>query len=194
MEKAAIYRAMSAETALIGGILSVAVAGYLAFAGLQNDDYSAGLFACAWLVVLAITASASAVLIRRDALRRGEPFISPGLRSASRAMLPPLLTGAVVSALFVVVSFRFLPSFWMLFYGLALLATAHFAPPSIFRLGWAFVLAGLACLVMVVTRMVRILPDRELEPAIQMAVTFGLFHLIYAACTWPRKAKPAAEP
>jgi hypothetical protein len=75
---------------------------------------------------------------------------------------------------------------WAICYGLALLATSHFAPRSLTLLGWAFLMAGIAALLCV-----RLKPgviDETSRPGILfLAATFGLFHLIYAACAWPRR-------
>jgi ABC-type iron transport system FetAB permease component len=52
------------------------------------------------------------------------------------------------------------------------------------RLGWAFLLVGLASILLVERRV-------EINPDLFMAATFGVFHLIYAGCTWPRKTADA---
>src|SRR4051812_44632705 len=75
--------------------------------------------------------------------RRGDAFVSPGMRLALRAMIPALLCGAVATSLWPLSG---LPQMWILFYGLALLSTAHFAPRSLTGLGWAFLLTGLGFL------------------------------------------------
>ena len=89
---------------------------------------------------------------------------------------------------------------WITCYGLGLLATRHFAPTSLLRLGWAFVLGGLGAF----CHMLRALSGEFggtaagadtitaawhhlFHAQFLMAITFGLFHIIYAACTWPRK-------
>ena len=69
-----------------------------------------------------------------------------------------------------------------IFYGLALLATAHFSPRSLVILGWAFLLAGLTAVLLLHAN----LSSRQMGSCL-MGATFGLFHLAYAACTWPRK-------
>ena len=83
----------------------------------------------------------------------------------------------------------------MLFYGVGLLATFHFAPRSITRLGWAFLAAGMGSFYLVLTEKVEAfvaphatgMSGTHLSANILMAATFGLFHLIYAACTWTRR-------
>ena len=70
---------------------------------------------------------------------------------------------------------------WIAFYGLALLATALFAPRSLVFLGWAFLLTGLLILFWP-----KSLGDdpRGMFPNLAMSATFGLYHLVYAACVW----------
>ncbi len=79
---------------------------------------------------------------------------------------------------------------WVLFYGLALLSTGLFAPRSLAILGWAFLLTGLS-----VPAVLNANEDFSANlPLAIMAVTFGLYHLIYAAFTWrPTKAARAAQ-
>jgi len=143
-----------------------------------------------WSVVFFATAATSLFLIKRDADRRGEPFLSNGSRSAFRAMLPAMLVAGVLT----LVSFArdTVPQqvpWWMALYGVALLGMWHFAPKSIVVLGWAFTLAGAAALCGLPQAIVAgILPSPSNLPSFLMAGTFGLFHLIYAACTWPRRA------
>jgi len=54
-------------------------------------------------------------------------------------------------------------------------------------LGWAFLLSGIAGLMFL--RFSTSLFFREINnpPTLFLATTFGLFHLIYAFCAWPRK-------
>ena len=80
-------------------------------------------------------------------------------------------------------------SLWVLFYGISLLAASHFAPKSICWLGRAFFAAG--CVLLAGGNIVfeNWLGTIQMRVGhIIMGATFGLFHLIYAACTWPRKA------
>jgi hypothetical protein len=72
---------------------------------------------------------------------------------------------------------------------LALVATTLFAPRSLTVLGWAFLLTGVT--VPVVANAVEGLPSDV--PNIAMGLTFGLYHLIYAACAWSRTREAAGE-
>ena len=189
MEKATIYRAISAPTALVGGVTSVVVGAALAIKMSGQSATPEGslrvLFLAGWLGVLAVTAAANTVFLWRDARRRGDVFVSAGMRAAVLAFSPSYLTAAFFTVLFAPGS---LPSMWMIFYGLGLLATQHFAPRSIALLGWAFLAAGMLVVVLELTSLV----DGIRNANLSMIATFGLFHLIYAACTWPRKSAGVA--
>lgn len=198
MEKATIYRAISAPTALVGGLASILVAALLhaKFASGAAADARA-LFLAGWLAVLAITAVANTWFLLRDARRRGDKFLSAGMRAAVRAFSPSYIVAALMTVLLAKET-TFLPPVWMLFYGLGLLATQHFAPRSIGFLGWSFVAAGVFVGMFCSGPTVSVLPDSADKAEfirhanVAMAATFGLFHLIYAACTWPRGAQRTA--
>ena len=185
MERATVYRALSAPAALAGGIMSILCAVALVIAGVDGS----WAFAIGWFVVFAATVAVSAFLLWKDAQRRGQQFFSPAARSAALAMLPPLAAGAVLSAVAVVrdSAALSLPGTWLFCYALALLAMGHFAPRSIRRLGWAFLAAAL----LVQTGLDdfifhAIAPNASAMTRANatMGVTFGLLHLAYAACTW----------
>ena len=193
MEKATIYRAVSAPSALVGGALAVALAGLLNF--LQHDDSFVAnpawaYFTAPWLGVLAVTGAANSYFLWRDSRRRGDTFVSAGMRLAIRALLPAML----VSGVFTVFLCRMaelqapLAGIWVLCYGLSLIATADFAPRSIALLGWAFLLTGLAVVVAILGFEADVFSRPARSANLLMGSTFGFFHLIYAACTWPRKA------
>jgi hypothetical protein len=189
MEKATVYRAISAPGALIGGTCSVAL---LVFALIPRRSVEIVPFLGAWLGVLAFTSAANCWLLRRDAMRRGETFISPGMRLALRAMLPALLGGGACSFVQGDGGPVLIASLWVLFYGVSLLAAAHFAPKSINWLGRAFFVAGFTLIFVgaFVADWWRGANQTAIAHGI-MGATFGAFHLVYAACTWPRKMTPA---
>ena len=188
MEKATIYRAISAPTALVGGVCSVVFGFSLHFywrslppPTVLDGEGVSWLFIRGWIGVLAVTCAANTWFLWRDAGRRGEPLISAGMKQALKCLVPPMLVGGFVTFLLGERPF-YLPFVWMIFYGLALLATTPFAPRSIPRLGWVFLFAGF------VTFCLRGKAAVLTDPNLLMTATFGLFHLIYAACTWPRNA------
>jgi len=193
MERATIYRALSAPSALVGGLLSLAAGGGLALWQRRQGaaEISSGTFATVWGFVFVVTALVSLSLIKRDAVRRGEPFISVGFRLALRAMLPPTAFAAALTlAALVRNDVQSCVPWWITCYGLGLLAMGHFAPCSIARLGWAFLAAGAASVAGIFKFAPAPQPSLAVDtPCLLMATTFGLFHLIYAVCTWPRRAR-----
>jgi len=181
MERATVYRAISSPTALVGGLLSLAVCGINFFVPLP--------FVACWLVVLALTLVANSFFLWRDTSHEGRPIISSGLRLAIRAVLPSLVTAGVFSLPLLQEGklHPTLATIWMVFYGLALLATEQFAPRSLVWLGRSFLAAGLVVLLATMLKVVPISADVRGGHLI-MGASFGLFHLIYAAATWPRKS------
>lgn len=196
MERATIYRAISAPGALFGGLLSALAAfgGALVFS--RTGPVSAPLFLIPWLLILAITTAINATLLWRDAKRRGDIFISPGMKLVINAMLPGMSAGGLFLCLCIKNAgvMPFLASLWVLFYGISLLAAAPFAPGSIRRLGWLFFMAG-AALLAGGCLLIDSLDFRNPVPIayLIMGATFGLFHLLYAACTWPRMTPPPSS-
>ena len=193
MEKATIYRAISAPSALVGGVLAITLAGLLGY--LQRDDSFVPYpvwpyFTAPWIGVLVVTGMANCYFLWRDSRRRGDAFVSAGTRLAIRALLPAML----VAGVFTVFLWRGielqapLAGIWVLCYGLALIATADFAPRSIALLGWAFLLSGLAVVIAILGFEMDLFSRPGRSANLIMGATFGLFHLIYAACTWPRQA------
>jgi hypothetical protein len=196
MERATIYRAISAPTALVASILSLlsTVIVYL------NNDVKLIFgrpvgpreFALIWIDVLLLVLVTNAFFVWREAREDGRPFISAGMKLAIRAVAPTLLLPTAFTVWFFKRGYLGgqeleLVVVWVAFYGLALLSTALFAPRSLVLLGWAFLLTGLA--VPVLINVLEELPGDV--PTIVMGLTFGLYHLVYAACTWTRRPAPA---
>ena len=190
MERATVYRAISAPTALVGGLSAVAVSGWLIWRAGQNG-ISVQVFAGAWVCALLLTVTANALFIWQEARRDHRPFFSPGLRLALRSLIPSLFVAGVFSLVLLWRGTDALPLAltWIAFYGLALLATMNFAPRSLSILGWGFVLAAVGWLLLISS-------DTSWGDAsasdggviVAMGITFGLFHLVYAACTWRRRS------
>ncbi len=195
MERATIYRAISAPTALLGSALSILSAIVI----LEADRFLGRAirpreFAIIWIDVLVLTVIANAFFVWREAKSSGRPFISSGMKLALRAIVPNLLVPAIFTIWFLRIGFLGaveleLVVIWVVFYGLALLSTALFAPRSLAILGWVFLLSGVG--VAVVANALEGLTDDA--PNLIMGITFGLYHLIYALCTWPRKSSARSE-
>lgn len=209
MEKATIYRAISAPGAAVGAALACGAS--FAFGNpwspdaetLQASRISATAFMSVWMAVLALTASVNLLFLFLDARKRGDRFASSGMKLALRALAPSYLVAAFFTIL---AGSGYRPHLvvlaWIFCHGLGLLATSHFAPRSLMWLGWAFLIAGCVFFLdLEAADRVTLNPHLASFEAWQnlrsnsaiiasqkvMALTFGFFHLIYAACTWPRK-------
>ncbi|MEO5722273.1 MAG: hypothetical protein ABIR71_12490 [Chthoniobacterales bacterium] len=201
MERATVYRAISAPTALVGSALALAASALLYVGSERGSDSFFRLtypdagrhFTAIWLVVLAVTLLANTFFIWRKAQREGRAFFTSGLKLAISSASPILIIAAVLTSLFwradqTTENIPLLVTIWITCYGLALLATASFAPRSLRYLGWAFLLTGAACLVLT-DPLFNANPARA--AAVAMGLTFGLYHLVYGLWTWPRQPEPA---
>lgn len=191
MEKATVYRAISAPGALVGGVISVILTGLALTPSLGLGKLA---FPALWLAALTITSLANFELLRRDAARRGEPFVSAGMRLALRAMAPALVAGGLCITVHGEGGWALVASLWALLYGVSLLAASHFAPRSICWLGRAFFVAG-AGLLLVADPVFDWWrgANQTLVAHVIMGTTFGAFHLVYAAFTWPRGTAASAS-
>ena len=196
MERATVYRAISAPAALVAGFLSIfgTAAIYLNNQASSNRPLQGRAFAAIWLAVLILAAAANAFFIWREAKKDGRPFISSGMKLSLSAIAPNLLVPAAVTSWFLISGYKGaaeqeLVVVWIAFYGLALLSTGLFAPHSLVCLGWAFLLSALA-----LPALRNVIGDFPANlPNLAMGITFGLYHLIYAVCAWPRKRADEIE-
>lgn len=189
MERATIFRALSGETALVGGAVSLGVAWV-------SEKRQLWDWAGIWLGGLVIVLGFHVFQLFRMKSVHRRPFWSSGLRMALRGALPSLIVGGFLGLIFVRAGNEgAAASMWILHYGLALLAIREFAPKSMVWLGWAFVVFGLLCLA-TVANIVQL--DRELFIRVNasrlMALAFGGFHLVYGGLivTTGRREEPAA--
>ncbi len=194
IERREIYRAISARTALVGGALSILTAGAIYL----NDEVTRiwdrpvrpRELAFAWLGVLFVTVIVSVLFLSRAARNSGGVVNSRRMKLALRTIAPYLVIPAAFTGWFLTTGYlgaaeQDLVVVWIAFYGLMLLSTALFAPRSLALLGWAFLLTSLS-----VPVFSDIIDDRVGSvPTVLMGVTFGLYHLIYAALNWPRKPR-----
>ena len=188
MEKSTIYRAISAPAAAFAGALSLAVCAWLWSRREPTDSPEPVIFMFVWLGVLVVASIVNALLLCRSARQRGDVFVSAGMKHALRALLPPLLAGFVMSLLEVSRPgtagrdcYANIAAYWILFYGLALLATGSFSPRSMQALGAGFFAFG----ILTFLPSVREMAGRQyLVAVIHMAFSFGLLHIIYAAAVF----------
>ena len=197
MEKAHIYRAISAPAALVGGVLASITAALGGFLGMgKGGDLKHEEFLLLWLGVLAVSSVLNIWLLCREARRRGQPAVSEGMRMALRALLPPLAAGGVVGIGLIIHlhNLTLAALIWIICYGLALLSTASFSPRSLVRLGWVFLASGLILFwIWAANGDVRLLPSDEVPASFAMGVTFGLLHVFYGIAVLVR-TKPEPLP
>ncbi len=193
MERATVYRAVSAPSALVAGLLSLLTAS----ATYLNNEVHPVLgrsvgpreYVVAWLSVFVISLLANIYFLWREAKSSGRPFVSSGMKLALRTIAPTLFIPALFTIWFMKRGYLGaqelqLVGVWVAFYGLALLSTSLFAPRSLYLLGWAYLIVSL---------FIPILGDAldditDDAPDAIMGLTFGVFNVIYAILTWRRAA------
>jgi len=203
MERATVYRAISAPTALAGGLIALGLTSaiwarerhWAQIAPQVMRHVSTRGFAALWLAALAIVLALNTFFVWRRAQRDRRPFVSPSMKLALRSILPCLIFPAATTIWFFCDGYEadnelLLVRIWIGFYGLALIATQHFAPRSLVVLGWAFLITAAG--MMVTSRQLEYY-STPLVPNLAMGVTFGLYHLIYAACVWKSPARAGSE-
>ncbi len=192
MERATIFRALSGEAALLGGAMSLA-------AGWMSEGKAGWPWGGIWLGGLAVVILFAIFQLLRVAQSHERPLWSHGLKIALRGALPPLVAGGFVGLLYLRSGARgseiIAACFWIIHYGLALLAIREFAPKSMIWLGLAFLVTGLIAL-SASTFVQSMNPFLvRIGPSGLMAATFGGFHLLYGAAivtTTTRRDGPGA--
>ena len=192
MERASIYRALSAPAALFGGVLALAAGlwGYRHSLGSSHDAFAPREFLITWLIILGLSGTLNLFLLLHDASRRGQSFLSEGLRVALRVLIPPLLSGGVLGIGLICQSGQVLTAtlVWILCYGLALQATMSFAPKSLIRLARAFLVSGQILTVAWAVTGGFSGADSPVSVAwLLMGLTFGLCHIVYAGAIFLSK-------
>jgi hypothetical protein len=181
MEKATIFRALTGETALVGGALACLAA--------WASEKKFGLeWAQIWLIGLAIVLGFHVFQLWRIARSKENGKIwNQSLKLVIRCALPSLLAGGITGLLVAKTSFahnlnrEIAACFWITNYGIALLAIREFVPKSMVWLGWAFVIFGVFCLssLFTIDHVENFM--MKLNGSRLMAISFGGFHMIYGA-------------
>ncbi|HOX58416.1 MAG TPA: hypothetical protein P5205_15240 [Candidatus Paceibacterota bacterium] len=176
MERSALYRRALAPIMIFAGLMGVIAAGV----GCGARITSGRAFALYWLAVAAAALTGVSLLVRRQALKGGEPFWSLPTRRVTQAAMLPLAAGFVFSLVLVVLDVghtRWLFIFPNLFlYASALHAAGFFMSRGIRLFAWGLmVLGGLSLLV---------IPRFQTEPNpvldhLVMGFFFGGLHLAY---------------
>ena len=185
MERATIYRAVSAPAALFCGLMALLVSGLALIPGPLQSPFQ-HYFVLVWVVVCVLSATANIFFLSRShgtapgtvclLSVTGRPYSAIVPAFIVAIALDSFLTRAAGTELFIAVC-------WMALYGLALLSTMTLAPRSIVVLGWAFILTSVVILC-VMTPVLVLLPTGQTWRWNQlgyfaMAGSFGLYHTIY---------------
>lgn len=191
MERSALYRRTLAPIMLyLGAVGALACLGGLAL----GIDALPGFYAW-WLSAAVLGLAGAFLIVRRQALRDGEPFWSPPTLRVTEAMAPPLAAGLVLSlampmfdaapprGLFVLAN--------ALFYGCAVHAAGFFMPRGMKLFAWIVILLSLCGSAILAV----------FEPAVEgpvlahavMGFVFGALHLAYGVYLYAteRRGAPA---
>src|SRR5437868_814788 len=127
MERATVYRAISAPTAFVAGLLSTLAAGAIYWQN-QSRPFARHVitgreFVGIWSAILVAAFAVNTFFIWREARKSGRPFISAGMKLALRAITPCLLVPAAFTAWFFTTGYLGATELdlvvaWVVFYGL----------------------------------------------------------------------------
>jgi hypothetical protein len=169
MERAREYRHPPAPAALVAGLSGVA-GGLVTQGALSRGTFDAGVLGALWGGVFAVAFVAVSVFTSRAARREGKAVWSPLAKDVVYALWPSLVAAAALTvALAKAGHVELVAPVWLLAYGVGGIAAGAFASPVVRWLGGAFLVAGLADLVL------------ALPPGYVLAATFGGLHVLYAA-------------
>ena len=178
MERSAIYRRALAPIMLYLGALGMVGS----VTGSLMQFYTPVSFGLYWIVLSGLGILGAYFVARRQSLKDKEDFWSPPTKRVTQALLPPLLVGAVLSAIFILVGPEekiyawALPVTWMLLYGCAVHAAGFFMPRGMKLLGWVFILGG--CSIALSSLSVSARLPIQMGHVI-MGLFFGGLHLLY---------------
>jgi hypothetical protein len=182
MERTAVYRRALAPIMILAGVIGLAGG----VAGWRLNLASNTGFLLFWLGMAMISLAGALLLVRRQALKDGEPFWSPPARRVAQALLPAFTVGLMVAVFIVGLGgFKSVENtglqllvilLWTWFYGCAAHAAGFFMPRGVRLLGWIFIAVGGALLAGLC------LPGNPLTstpPHLLMGAVFGGIHLAY---------------
>jgi hypothetical protein len=188
LERREIYRAVFARVALVVGTLSL----FTAAAMYVNDEVTRFIgrvirpreFAFAWIDIFILGAIALIMFLRKaDAFPTARAKLAFAV-IAPLGLIPAAFTGWFFATGYLGAAELELVTVWIAFYGLICLTSGWFAPRPIWLLGWGFLLTALS---------VPMLGDYVDDltgnvPVTLMGLTFGLYHLVFAALNWTARS------
>lgn len=195
MERSAVYRRALAPVMLLTGCVGLVAAS----AGWFFKIESPREFIEYWMAISLVAVAGAFLLVRRQALKEGEPFWSPPTRRVTQALLPPLVAGFIINVVALVqiqgiepkmanvMGMLWLPLGWVVLYGCAIHAAGFFMPRGMKLFGWAFVLGGCGAFALGI-------PDlpRPIFAHGVMGFFFGALHLAYGIYLYSTEKKKNA--
>ena len=193
MEKATVYRALSAPAAIFGGLLAVLLGLYFLLQDKNGEFVDGSHYFWTWVVALIIADSFNALLLFKRAKREGKKFISSGVKLTILRTAPAAIAGAIISFEAAKNDIELCTLVWILCYGAALLAMGEVAPRSLKRLGWSFIIFGTVFFLIWMKFKAALSPVLGIgylgSASIMMIATFGILHIGHGIGVLIRKEK-----
>ncbi|MEC7224815.1 MAG: hypothetical protein VXW02_11135 [Verrucomicrobiota bacterium] len=193
MEKATVYRALSAPAAIFGGLLAVLLGLYFLLQDKNGEFVDGAHYFWTWVVALIIADSFNALLLFKRAKREGSKFISSGVKLTILRTAPAAIAGAIISFEAAKNDIELCTLVWILCYGAALLAMGEVAPRSLKRLGWSFIVFGTLFFLIWMKFKAALSPVLGIgylgSASIMMIATFGILHIGHGIGVLIRKGK-----
>jgi len=193
MEKATVYRALSAPAAIFGGFLAVLLGLYFLLQDKNGEFVDGAHYFWTWVVALIIADSFNALLLFKRAKREGSKFISSGVKLTILRTAPAAIAGAIISFEAAKNDIELCTLVWILCYGAALLAMGEVAPRSLKRLGWSFIVFGTVFFLIWMKFKAALSPVLGIgylgSASIMMIATFGILHIGHGIGVLIRKGK-----
>ena len=193
MEKATVYRALSAPAAIFGGFLAVLLGLYFLLQDKNGEFVDGAHYFWTWVVALIIADSFNAFLLFKRAKREGTKFISSGVKLTILRTAPAAIAGAIISFEAAKNDIELCTLVWILCYGAALLAMGEVAPRSLKRLGWSFIIFGTVFFLIWMKFKAALSPVLGIgylgSASIMMIATFGILHIGHGIGVLIRKEK-----
>ena len=163
MERAGSFTAVSG-----GGIVAIGLTALLA-ALLAAGAASSLAWVLIWIVEAAVALVIGTVSMARKARAAGMPLLSGPGRKVAFSLAPPLIAGAVLTAVFFGEGIlQPLPGMWLLLFGAGVMAAGSFSVRIIPVMGLSFMLLGTIALLMPVA-----------WGNVSMAVGFGGLNIVF---------------
>ncbi|HVX40609.1 MAG TPA: hypothetical protein VHB25_13650 [Gemmatimonadaceae bacterium] len=142
MERAGTFTALSGWGQVVIGLTAIGAAFVAARLTLP------GAWVAVWLAEAGIAAGISVASMAIKSHAANMPLLTGPMRKLILSFSPPMLVGAVLTAVFVERQlYAFLPGMWMLLYGAAVVTAGTFSTRSVPVMGAGFMLCGAAAFV-----------------------------------------------